>query len=54
MRIIQKFKKKIYPDHYEFKKGQILDIIKEANDKNYKIIMTEKDFIKLKNIISKR
>ena len=40
-------KKKIYPDHYEFKKGEILDIIKEANDKNYKIIMTEKDFYKI-------
>ncbi len=41
-------KKIIYPDHYKFSKEQFQNIIREAEEKNYKIIMTEKDFYKIK------
>ena len=39
----------MFPDHYEFKKSEILDIIKEAKNNNCEIIMTEKDFFKVKD-----
>jgi len=42
-------KKLIFPDHYVFSKSEIENIIKEAKNKNYKIIMTEKDYFKIKN-----
>lgn len=41
-------KKIIYPDHYKFSKEEFQNIIREAEEKNYKIIMTEKDFYKIK------
>ena len=42
-------KKLIYPDHYIFSKNEILKIIDKANRDNLKIIMTEKDFFKIKD-----
>ena len=41
-------KKLIFPDHYKFNKNEIKDILEEAKSKNYQIIMTEKDFFKIK------
>ena len=40
-------KKIIYPDHYSFKKFEILEIINKAEKENYQIIMTEKDYFKI-------
>ena len=42
------FKKVSFPDHYNFKKKEILDLISEAKHKNCKIITTEKDFFRIK------
>ena len=42
-------KKVIFPDHYVFSKNEIKNIIKEAENKNYKIIMTEKDYFKVRD-----
>ncbi len=42
-------KKLVYPDHYKFSKNEILKIIDEAKNNNYKLIMTEKDYFKIKN-----
>ena len=42
-------KKLIYPDHYQFTKTEILNIIQEADKNNYQIIMTEKDYFKIKD-----
>lgn len=42
-------KKLIYPDHYKFSKKEFKKIIDEAENKNYKIIMTEKDYYKIKD-----
>ena len=43
-------KKKIsFPDHYDFKKDEIDKIIQEADHSNLKIIVPEKNFMKLKN-----
>ena len=36
-----------FPDHYRFTKNQIQNIIKNAKEKKFKIIMTEKDFFKI-------
>jgi tetraacyldisaccharide 4'-kinase len=41
-------KKIIFPDHYEFTKDEVINIIEEAKNKNYQIIMTEKDYFKIK------
>ena len=41
-------KKLVYPDHYKFSKNEILKIIDEAKNNNYKLIMTEKDYFKIK------
>jgi len=41
-------KKLIFPDHYEFTKNEIRNIIKDARFKNLQIIMTEKDYFKIK------
>ncbi len=41
-------KKMIFPDHYQFKKSEILNIIEFAKEKNLQIIMTEKDYFKIK------
>ena len=40
--------KLIYPDHYKFSKIEIQKIIDKAHKKKLKLIMTEKDFFKLK------
>ncbi len=42
-------KKLIFPDHYEFSKKEIQNIKDEADKENYQIIMTEKDYFKIKN-----
>ena len=42
-------KKIVYPDHYVFTKNEILNIVNEANSKNYQVIMTEKDYYKIKD-----
>ena len=40
-------KKIIFPDHYEFSKNEIQNIVDEATSKNCQIIMTEKDYYKI-------
>ena len=42
-------KKLVFPDHYKFKKSEFINIIEEAEKNNYQIIMTEKDYYKIKN-----
>ena len=42
-------KELVYPDHYQFSEKEIENIIKEAENNNYHIIMTEKDYFKFKN-----
>ena len=42
-------KKLIYPDHYNFSIKEIKNIIATAEKRNYKIIMTEKDYFKIKH-----
>ena len=37
-----------FPDHYKFAKHEIEKILKIAEQKKCKIIMTEKDYIKIK------
>ena len=41
--------KLIFPDHYKFCEEEIIEIVKNAERKNLKIIMTEKDFFKVHN-----
>ena len=41
--------KLVFPDHFLFKKSEIEKIIKRSKEKNYKIIMTEKDFCRIKD-----
>tara|TARA_B100000941_G_scaffold283960_1_gene254147 strand:+ start:14 stop:940 length:927 start_codon:yes stop_codon:yes gene_type:complete len=41
-------KKLIFPDHYEFSKTELLKIIFDADKNGYKIITTEKDFLRIK------
>ena len=43
-------KKVVFPDHHEFSRKEIKDILNEAETKNYQIIMTEKDFFKFPEI----
>jgi len=38
-----------FPDHYEFKKKEVLEIIEKAKRQNYTILTTEKDFLRIKN-----
>ena len=40
--------KMIFPDHYQFKKSEIFNIVEYANEKGLQIVMTEKDFFKVK------
>lgn len=42
-------KRIIFPDHHKFSENEIQKIINESKEKNYQIIMTEKDFFKVKN-----
>ena len=39
----------IFPDHYDYKKKEIENIILVAKKNNYKIITTEKDLMKINN-----
>ena len=39
----------IYPDHYQFNKYEIQKIIDMADKQNYQIVMTEKDYYKIKD-----
>ena len=39
----------IYPDHYQFSRSEMQKIIDRANTLNYQIIMTEKDYYKIKD-----
>ena len=41
-------KKLVYPDHYNFSKSEVLDLVDEANKKNHQIITTEKDYFRIK------
>ena len=41
-------KKMIFPDHYQFKKSEIVNIVKYAEERNLQIVMTEKDYFKVK------
>ncbi|MDA9619022.1 tetraacyldisaccharide 4'-kinase [Candidatus Pelagibacter bacterium] len=43
------YKKIIFPDHYEFSKKEIENILNEAENKGCQIIMTEKDYFKVQN-----
>ena len=38
----------VFPDHYKFKEEEISKIIKSAHQNNMHIIMTEKDYYKIK------
>ncbi len=38
-----------FPDHYNFKKEEIVNIIEKAKKQNYAILTTEKDFLRIKN-----
>ncbi len=44
----------IFPDHYQYKEKDILDIIKQAKHLDAEIITTEKDFIKIPEEYKKR
>ena len=37
----------IFPDHYKYKKDDIIKIKKRASELNAKIITTEKDYVKI-------
>ena len=37
----------VFPDHYDYKASDILKILKNAENKNIKIITTEKDYVKI-------
>ena len=41
-------KELIFPDHYNFTKPDIQNILEEAKDKNYHIITTKKNYFKIK------
>ena len=38
-----------FPDHYQFSKAEIKNIVEKAKNKYYQIIMTEKDYFKIKD-----
>tara|TARA_B100000963_G_C22540282_1_gene631851 strand:+ start:53 stop:994 length:942 start_codon:yes stop_codon:yes gene_type:complete len=42
-------KRRIYPDHYTFSKNEIRKIFEEAKKENFELIMTEKDYFKIKD-----
>ena len=41
--------KLIFPDHYRFTKNEIENIVNKAKKKKLEIVMTEKDFFKIKD-----
>ena len=38
-----------YPDHYKFNKDKLSKIVKDAKEKGYEILMTEKDYFRIKD-----
>ena len=38
-----------FPDHYDFNKEEILEIIEKAKKLNYTVLTTEKDFLRIKS-----
>ncbi len=40
-------KKIIFPDHYQLSKIELQSIINEAENKNYQVVMTEKDYFRV-------
>ena len=42
-------KKMVYPDHYEFTKNEMLKITEYAKKNDFQIVMTEKDYYKIKD-----
>ena len=42
-------KKLSFPDHYKFSKNEIQKLVEEAKKTNYEIIMTEKDYLRVKD-----
>ena len=42
-------KKMVYPDHYEFTKNEMLKIIEYAKKNDFQIVMSEKDYYKIKD-----
>ena len=47
-------KKIIFPDHYNFKKNEIDEILNSAEREDCQIIMTEKDYFKFKGYKTER
>ena len=43
----------IFPDHYLYSNNEIQKIIIKAKQKNYKILTTEKDYVKIQKIYKK-
>ncbi len=37
-----------FPDHYQFSKSEILDILNDAKENDYQVLVTEKDYYKIK------
>ena len=42
-------KKMVFPDHYSFTKSEIVKILNYAESNNLKLVMTEKDYFKIKH-----
>jgi len=42
-------KKLYFPDHYQFTKKELKNITEEANNQNQQIVMTEKDYFRIKD-----
>jgi tetraacyldisaccharide 4'-kinase len=42
-------KKYSYPDHYQFKKRELINLINIAKKNNFEIITTEKDYLRIKD-----
>ncbi len=42
-------KKLSFPDHYQFSKSEILNIINDARKNGYQVVMTEKDYYRVKD-----
>ena len=39
-----------FPDHYNYKKSEVKNIIFQAKDKGLKLITTEKDYFRIKQL----
>ena len=40
----------VFPDHFNYKTHDVLNLVKVAENKNIKIITTEKDYVKIPKI----